>query len=287
MEPDLLKKEQEYHKENQKLEVKTKELMKKVDDVMRLQDEILKGKFCPKAIINDNAIGDNSFVKCNDDVITLQDLNIPASVDDVNLRAKLCYFNTYIKTLKSDLSKLHQECNLKDEALYHLQNENVKLYEERKRMLVRTASDRNMSTKYETMISNLNNTIAEREGEINSLKKHNVALKREVKTLKGEIIALEIQLNNFTGEADKYKNELKKIKEHEKSTNDNHKKKIKELEAVIKNKDKNKADLHEGFKKQQLLIDNLKKQKMHIEATQIAEVSHHMYLKLLDWNVTA
>lgn len=34
MESDLLKKEDEFYKENEKLELRTKELMKKVNDVM-------------------------------------------------------------------------------------------------------------------------------------------------------------------------------------------------------------------------------------------------------------
>lgn len=34
MEPDLLQKEEQYRKENQKLEIRTKQLMQRVDEVM-------------------------------------------------------------------------------------------------------------------------------------------------------------------------------------------------------------------------------------------------------------
>ncbi|XP_023707704.1 testis-expressed protein 9-like, partial [Cryptotermes secundus] len=57
-----------------------------------------------------------------------------------------------------------------------------------------------------------------------------------------------------------------------------------EVAAVMKRLEKQKSELLLGFKKQMQLIDNLKKQKVHLQAASMMQFSKEELLKLLDLN---
>jgi hypothetical protein len=93
MDQDFLKKEEEFRRENKQLELKTKEILQKVDDIMvkKMQDLQLQ-HFKPEMRH-----------------IDLKDLNLPRSVDEMGAKGMVQFYKSKIKTLQDDLAKSQTE----------------------------------------------------------------------------------------------------------------------------------------------------------------------------------
>ena len=91
MEQDFLKKEEEFRKENKLLELKTKELLQKVDDMKKMQDLQLRD-FKPEMRR-----------------LEAKDLNLPKSVDEMGTKGMLHFYKSKIKALMEDLEKTQNE----------------------------------------------------------------------------------------------------------------------------------------------------------------------------------
>lgn len=135
MQSDLLKKEDEFYKENEKLEQRTKELMKKVNDVMvkidsyrkhqkfikfltfqKIQDNLIKETLKTstefnKVKINNFDLKSNSLHQCfvlTEDTKN-EDLNIPSSVNEMGKKGVIHFYRAKIKSLQDQNSSLHTE----------------------------------------------------------------------------------------------------------------------------------------------------------------------------------
>ncbi|GLH12132.1 uncharacterized protein GBIM_16878 [Gryllus bimaculatus] len=62
------------------------------------------------------------------------------------------------------------------------------------------------------------------------------------------------------------------------------KKKTEEFIATIQKLEKQKVELINAFKKQLQLIENLRRQKAHLEASHLIQFTEDEFLQLLDWN---
>ncbi|KAJ8934134.1 hypothetical protein NQ314_013593 [Rhamnusium bicolor] len=188
MESELLKREDEFYRENEKLEQRTKELMRKVNDVMKIQDNLIKESLKTKTEINSAKI--NNF--------KLHSNNHPE------------YFEP-----AGDCNKNNENSGIPDG--------------------ITEMGPKGASHFY----------------------------RAKIKCLQAENVMLQSE------------NKKKELKE-------SHRKQINDLTSTVKHIEKHKTELLNGFKKQMQLIDNLKKQKMYLEAHKIAELSENEYMKILD-----
>ncbi|CAH1114540.1 unnamed protein product [Psylliodes chrysocephalus] len=287
MESDLLKKEDEFYKENEKLELRTKELMKKVNDVMKIQDNLIQESLKTKTDIilakqnqfkfTKPALEDNlEFGKNNS-------LLIPSSVDDMGIKNANQFYKAKLKTLQVEVVKLQADNRKKSDEIRKLQEENQKLLEDKDKWFMSYNSTKNTIGKLEIQASSLNSKFQAKANEVTALKKELDQNKKELKNSNLNSNNLDVRLARSQEENEKLKNALKIVKDEEKEARDVFKKQIDDLTATVKHIEKHKIELLNGFKKQLQLIDNLKKQKMYLETLKIADISETEYLKLLDW----
>ncbi|XP_018561745.1 testis-expressed protein 9 [Anoplophora glabripennis] len=255
MQSDLLKKEDEFYKENEKLEQRTKELMKKVNDVMR-------------------------FASTEDS--KNEDLNIPSSVNGMGKKGVIHFYRAKIKSLQEENSNLHTESRKRGEEVKKLQKENQNILEEKDKWFSSYNTVKNTVGKLETQLSSLNSKLQSKDNEMTSVRKEIEQIKKELKNSNLNLNSSEVRLNRAYEENEKLKTTIKSMKEEEKELKESYKKQINDLAATVKRIEQHKTELLNGFKKQLQLIDNLKRQKMYLEAQKVAELSECEYLKILD-----
>lgn len=170
-------------------------------------------------VILDECSNDNNFESNhNGDAITLEELKLPKTVDELGTKAKSSFFKAQIKSLQNDLDKLQRDYTLKIEEVKRLQKENKQLNDQRIKMFAQTTNGKSTINKLEAKVNILNSKLSGKDSEINVLKKENEALRKEIKTLKGEMSGLELRLNRSFGDIEKYKNDLKMAKANEKES---------------------------------------------------------------------
>nr|CAI5824561.1 unnamed protein product [Callosobruchus analis] len=112
MESDLLKKENEFYKENEKLVQKTKELMLQVNDVMKIQDNLIKESIKTKSEI---AYSKQHCFKANKTSgpplsdIKLNHPELLNDVEEIGGKGTTQFFRTKIKNLQVENIKLQSE----------------------------------------------------------------------------------------------------------------------------------------------------------------------------------
>lgn len=87
-------------------------------------------------------------------------------------------------------------------------------------------------------------------------------LKKELKQINLNSGSNEVRLNRSIEEIEKLKNALRQAKQDEKDLRETHRKKTEELSGAVKRLDKQRVELLHAFKKQLIIIDNLKKQRV-------------------------
>lgn len=88
MEGDFLKKEEQLRKENKQLELKTKEILQKVDDMVHNMKDFKFEDLKP---------------------IEPRELHLPKSVDEMGTKGMIHFYKSKIKTLQEDLTKAQNE----------------------------------------------------------------------------------------------------------------------------------------------------------------------------------
>ena len=117
-----------------------------------------------------------------------------------------------------------------------------------------------------------------------SVKKEFDASKKAFKKHQQDETQAELRINRLLEENEKYKQQFNKVQIQSKDINEQEKKKIEQLQIDNKRLEKQKQELIQAFKKQLKLIDILKKQKMHLEASKMLQFSEEEFLKALEWN---
>lgn len=87
-------------------------------------------------------------------------------------------------------------------------------------------------------------------------------LKKELKQITQNSGSNEVRLNRSIEEVEKLKASVRQAKQDEKDLRESHRKKTEELSGAVKRLDKQRIELLHAFKKQLVIIDNLKKQKV-------------------------
>lgn len=290
MESDLLKNEDEFYKENEKLEQRTKEMMKKVNDVLKIQDNLIKESLKMKTDIDfAKQINYNFGHNKNDDVEYLEvnktanQMTSPDKLEQIGSKGASQYYEAKLKLLQVELIKLQAEHKNKIEENKKLQKVNQSFQEEKDKWYLSHNSSRTRIGKLENQLFCSSTRLQEKSTELTLVKKELESTKKDLKNSVLNANSLEVRLTRAQEENDKLKNALKMAKHEEKEMKETFKKQINDLTSIVKLMEKHKVELLNGFRKQMQLIDNLKKQKMYLESLKIGEISESEYLKILSW----
>jgi chromosome segregation ATPase len=121
------------------------------------------------------------------------------------------------------------------------------------------------------------------EAQLSSLKKELDGKERVHKQLISTQSTTDVRLNRALEEVEKYKVLLQQAKAETKEFGDQEKRKMEKLLNDNKKLEKQKSELITAFKKQQKMIDILKRQKMHLEAAKVLSFTEEEFVKALDW----
>ncbi|XP_066143673.1 testis-expressed protein 9-like [Euwallacea fornicatus] len=279
MESNLLLKENEFRKENEQLELKTQQIMCKVKDVMKIQDNLIKDSFKTLAELREAR-------KLKPLLTTSEDIEEFLNKDSAQEERSLGVVKVYkakIRSLIAEKERGQIELRQKSEEMRKQEKEIQTLKEEKEKWFLMYTSGKNATGKLERELTNLNSKLQFKDAEISSLKKETDHLKKDLKTTSASLNNAEVRLARATEETDKIKTSLKQCKEEEKELQESYRKQLTGLTAAVKKLEKQKIELLNGFKKQMQLVDALKQQKVQLEALKIAEMLEGEYLKILEW----
>ncbi|KAJ3252714.1 Golgin sub A member 2 [Boothiomyces macroporosus] len=120
------------------------------------------------------------------------------------------------------------------------------------------------------------------KAEIGSLNKTVTQTSRQTKSTEQDVHAKDIKLNRLMDEIERLKNGMSMMEADFKEKIQVGKQTAEDLFCDNKRLQKQKADLILGLKKQNQLIEVLKRQKMHIEAAKILQFTEEEFLKSLN-----
>ncbi|XP_011706579.1 PREDICTED: testis-expressed sequence 9 protein-like, partial [Wasmannia auropunctata] len=107
--------------------------------------------------------------------------------------------------------------------------------------------------------------------------------RKEIRTLNQQSTNLDIRLNRSLESNEKLRNALKCSQIEEKELRNQIRKLQEDKKLAIKNLEKQRSELVQAFKKQTLLVDNLKKQNIHLMANGQISLTKEDFAKLLEW----
>ncbi|CAI9735789.1 Hypothetical predicted protein [Octopus vulgaris] len=208
---------------------------------------------------------------------------LPPTLNEIGSEAIIRFLKAKLRVMQEELENLSQQCEKKEEDRTKLQEQVKQMDEERSRL-------QRMSSNQLTQLENYKKLIDDGKQRIEGLETQVVTQKRELEHLKRNFKkegtlhkATDVRLNRALEEMEKYKEQVQKTKTDAKDHSSNDKKRIEQLLAENRMLEKQKNELMTGFRKQMKLIDILKKQKMHIEASKMLTFTEEEFVKAMEW----
>ncbi|ETO11552.1 hypothetical protein RFI_25823 [Reticulomyxa filosa] len=190
-------------------------------------------------------------------------------------------FNELLQTYEATLQGLNEkekslnECN---KQLKTLQIENNQLKKQLESADKEIGRKQQITEKNKTNVENL-------KIELNTLKEENKELKRQLDSKKQNSGNIDVRLARALQESEKYRTLFMQCKNNKNVSTSNINKFDNELQQLKDSNQKltkQKNELMIVLKKQLKLIDILRKQKLHIEAAKVLEISENHFIKTLD-----
>ncbi|CAF2498559.1 unnamed protein product [Rotaria sp. Silwood2] len=210
----------------------------------------------------------------------------PGAAKDMGSEAKIRFLKARLRVMQEELERMHTECVKREE-----ENERINLKvkesdDDRTRLnrVITTLQDQ--LEKYKKLSSDTKSKLDTTEVELNSLRKEFEQTKRQTKKQQQDQTQTDTKLNRALEEAERYKQQLNKMQQTTKDINEQDKKKIEQLTNENRRLEKQRLELMNAFKRQLKLIDILKKQKLHLEASKMLQFAEEEFCKAIEWNTS-
>ncbi|XP_012255460.2 testis-expressed protein 9 isoform X1 [Athalia rosae] len=195
------------------------------------------------------------------------------------------FFKSKAKILETELGAMKLEYKKKCDYSNELQVENKKIDEERVKLYGELSILKDTLLKIEAINTTQLTSLRKSESEIIALKKEIDSLKKEMKVINQNSTNLGVRLNRASEDNERLRKALKCSRLDEKELRDENRRLVEIKKSAIINLEKQRIELLQAFKKQILLIDNLKKQRAHLEADMLVTYSEEELSNLLNWKV--
>ncbi|XP_015728229.1 testis-expressed protein 9 isoform X2 [Coturnix japonica] len=213
----------------------------------------------------------------------LDDDIIPNTASEIGAEAQVRFLKAKLHVMQEELDGIMCECRKKDDENQNLKSQLKDTEEEKRRLQRKMSTQQCQAEKYKMLSQEASKKCEGLQQEVAALEKELENLKRAQKQAASSQSATEVRLNRALEEAERCKAELNKLKQSNKDVANQELKTIEELKAENKKLQKQKGELIAGFKKQLKLIDILKRQKMHIEASRMLSFTEEEFMKALEW----
>ncbi|KAH0547441.1 hypothetical protein KQX54_019338 [Cotesia glomerata] len=291
MADDLLIKEKEFRRINKELESKTHKLLEEIDTVINnnhknnFETEIVK--FRTQSAFNffnsEYKSAENQEIKNDrrDDFDYEEEIFSLKSENKKNQDVIIKFLKAKIKLLTGEVDILKDDLKKKCDLIRDLENNNKKISECKEKLVTQINNLKDNIGKLENNISTQQNDIQAHLNENNSLKKEIQKLNKEIKSTTQQINILDLRLNRSLEDNEKLKNSLKSSKNEERNNVNKIRKLEDHIKVITKNNERLRQELVQAFRKQSLLVDNLKKQKAYLETTRQVELTRDDFLKII------
>jgi len=269
MNEDWTSREEELKRVNDEIDLKLLQVKRDaeidIDGIISINDYIQR----PTARQSPSADSPSLNVKL--DSIFLDDKETNGNPPKTKIRIQEAEIKSLAKQLEN-AQRIIQE--LKDRQVESFQNDK-KLLMERKLIQAKSAS----GGRNQKITTELENFRAENQ----SLKKEVSGLQSRVKNAETASQSREVRLKRALDSVEQLKQTLLQRKMEKTESTANSRKDHTELEEKIKELERQRSDLLLGFKKQMQLIDVLKRQKIHVEASRMLDFREEEFKSVLDW----
>ncbi|KAJ3382567.1 Golgin sub A member 2 [Entophlyctis sp. JEL0112] len=209
--------------------------------------------------------------------------SLAPNIDDgIGLEATNRLLKAKLVVVQEEMEKVVRNQGVKDSAIAMLE-EKLKFFDEE-----RTKISKNVQS-LQAQIDKANKANAELkaknemlEVDRDNLKKNLEGLSKTQRAAESEANSKDLRLNRALEEIEKLKVALAKANGDAKDKIESLKKNQQSLLAETKKLAKQKSELVAVFKKQNLLIDNLKRQKLHLEAAALLDFSEEEFVRALN-----
>ncbi|XP_024869183.1 testis-expressed protein 9-like [Temnothorax curvispinosus] len=296
MSDDLLAKEKEFYRLNRDLQLKTRDVMKTVDSIIHARTENLFNDANPNledakaARLGDTTLRIDkqlrtSSIKVSEapSVECIDDTEIPKKGSNVGNKAVITLLKGKIDMLYKKLQTMQLEYNNKCDYCKELEVEKKKLDDAQIKLRNQIETLNDTVTKLERVNSDTLSDYQALSNENIVLKKDLESFKKEIRTLNQQSTNLDVRLNRSLESNEKLKSALKCSQIEEKELRNQIRKLQDDKRLAVKNLEKQRSELVQAFKKQTLLIDNLKKQNIHLMANGQITLTKEDFAKLLEW----
>ncbi|XP_011301600.1 nuclear distribution protein nudE-like 1-A [Fopius arisanus] len=283
---NLLTREKEFYRMNKELDEETKELMKEIDQVTKSKESFTFKSQFPSAfddfyaqypLHSPREEKKNNALACDaESILSPKPDNSKNEAVIRVLQKKIEGLTTEIQTMKEELKKSTSRCR-------DLEAENQRISGVKDKLYHQNNSQKETIAKLDVQVNHLQGNSQEQMQENESLRKEIDSLKREAKQLSQQLHQVDLRLTRSLEETEKLRSSSRcsKIEEKElraeiKKLKDNEKNNIRKVQ-------RQKAEILQAFKKQILLVDNLKKQKAMLEVSRQVELTHQDLLSILNW----
>ncbi|GFU57417.1 testis-expressed protein 9 [Nephila pilipes] len=192
------------------------------------------------------------------------------------------FLNAQVRSLKEELETLIRECVDKDEMIILLEQRLKDTEIDRAKLQRENANKEQQIEKLQKSLDETKDKCDRIKKELSFVNKETDILKQGQRQAASIKSSLETKLSRSLEENERLKTELRQAKQTSKEAQENYQRKMEELSTENRRIDKQNAELHNAIKKQMQLINNLKRQKMHVEAATAVQFSEEEFMKALD-----
>ncbi|KAL0267712.1 UNVERIFIED_CONTAM: hypothetical protein PYX00_009904 [Menopon gallinae] len=209
---------------------------------------------------------------------------LPESLKGMGQENIIRFLKAKVRMMAEQLEVLQSDEKKHIEKIKELQSDRDRVTEDRDKWIQQANMAKNVLVRHEQQASSIVVRMQNIQAENGHLKREVEKLKKELKQATQYSGSNEVRLNRSIEEVEKLKVSLRQAKQDEKDLREAHRKKAEELSGAVKRLDKQRIELLHAFKKQLVIIDNLKKQKGLIEAGKFVKSVEDDFMDFLDWN---
>uniref|UniRef100_A0A0A9Z1F9 Testis-expressed sequence 9 protein n=1 Tax=Lygus hesperus TaxID=30085 RepID=A0A0A9Z1F9_LYGHE len=208
---------------------------------------------------------------------------LPPGSKNMSAESQVRFLKAKCKILQEDIAAGKREYSIRTDEWRKVQSELKVSEEERLKLAADLVQTREKLKKQEVLTVAANERLTLRDNEATLLRKEVEMLKQDLKKIGLTTSANDAKVNKIKEELERTRQLLKKSQLNEKEAKEKARATEEEMYLSVRKLERQKSDLVGAIRKQIYLIDNLKATKGHLEAEALAKLSERDFLALLDW----